>query len=300
MSIAVLPGPRMSERTTLRLGGRAAAEVRVQGEEGLERLDAVLASLGCAPAAFGRGSNVLAQDGELDMALVTVAAGAGTDAPARIAQDEHMAVVRCGAGVSLPRLLAWAAKNGLAGLENLAGVPGKVGGAVAMNAGSFGQQAGDTLYRVRLYTQGGEPQWLEREQLEMGYRHFSVKGHAGFFLVLAAEFQMSMADPEKLSVSMRETLSKKRAAQPVDAWTAGCVFKNPAPDAPAGKLLDEAGLRGFTLGGVGFSSVHANFLENHGQGTASQALELIAMAKEKVRNNSGYELELEVKLWPCN
>lgn len=282
----------MSRRTTLRMGGRAVAEVRVADEAGLDRLDAALRCLGGRPMAFGRGSNVLARDGELDVTLVTVDVKRG---PESVGAG---ATVRCGAGTPLPTLLGWTARRGLSGLEKLAGIPGRVGGAVAMNAGSFGQQVADTLHRVRLWTGDRGPFWMEREDVSMGYRSFSPRGVKGWFLVLEAEFNLTPADPEEMVAVMRETLARKRASQPVRDWSAGCVFKNPAPDAPAGKLLDEAGMRGFTLGGVAFSTIHANFLVNTGEGTATQALELIELAREKVRAHTGRELELEVKLWP--
>ena len=99
---------------------------------------------------------------------------------------------------------------------------------------------------------------------------------------------------------MQRTYRRKKGTQPVLAHTAGCVFRNPAPGVSAGRLLQEAGLKGFRLGGVGFSSLHANFLVNFGKGTAAEALELLAMARERVRRASGYDLELEVRLCPCN
>ena len=97
---------------------------------------------------------------------------------------------------------------------------------------------------------------------------------------------------------MRDVYAKKQQSQPVTAWSAGCVFKNPAPDAPAGRLLDEVGLRGFRLGGMAFSAMHANFLINEGNGTFAQAMELIDMAREKVSQRFGHALEMEVRLWP--
>jgi len=294
MALTVRHGPSLKERTTLRLGGRALAEVLLSGAEDLERLPETLRSLGGTPCVLGRGSNVLARDGELALVLVRLQQ---EPRPLLLAQDAAGGIVRAPAGMSLPRLLHWLAARGYWGLEGLSGVPGTVGGAVAMNAGSFGSETGRCLQRVQALTPEGL-RWFEKDSFETGYRHFALHEKQEFLLVTAAEFRLAAGDPDKVKKRMNELLHKKRQSQPITAWTAGCAFRNPAPDAPAGMLLEKAGFKGHVLGGMRFSDMHANFLENTGSGTATEALELLDMARERVSEQFGYNLELEVKLCP--
>jgi UDP-N-acetylmuramate dehydrogenase len=200
--------------------------------------------------------------------------------------------------VSLPRVLAWAAARGLSGLEPLSGIPGSLGGAVAMNAGSYGRELGELLARVRVWTPEHGLRWLERDAFGYGYRTFAPRHAKGLFVVAGAELWLERSRRDAVRAAMREHYGRKKAGQPVTARSAGCVFKNPAPEAPAGLLLDRAGFRGRRLGEVAFSEVHANFLVNLGRGTADQALELIGQAREAVLARSGHHLEMEVRVWP--
>lgn len=298
MEFQVLPGPSMRERTTLRLGGRALAEVVLCCEphdpEGSERLPELLRSLGGRPLALGRGSNILARVGQLDLVLVRLRQ---KPEPRLERTREGQELVVAPAGMSLPRLLHWLAARGLSGLEGLAGVPGTVGGAVAMNAGSFGSVFGDRLQRVLVFGEAGA-EWIGPAGFETGYRHFRLREQRGFFLVAAAELLLVPGRTQDIRSAMQVNLARKRATQPITAWSAGCAFKNPAPEAPAGMLLERAGFRGREHGGMAFSARHANFLVNTGTGRSDAALELIEMAREKVLEQSGYQLELEVKLCP--
>lgn len=295
MSFTLLPGPSMRERTTLRLGGRALAEIVISDTEGLERLPETLRSLGGEPLALGRGSNLLAREGELPLVLVRMRQ---EPHPVELAREEREVVVRAPAGMSLPRLLHWLARRGLSGLEGLSGVPGNVGGAVAMNAGSFGSETGQCLHRVRILRQGSL-EWVAREGFGTGYRSFFLHGVRDFYVITDAEFRLAAGDAGEVQARMKAHLETKRKSQPIKAWTAGCAFRNPAPDAPAGMLLDKAGLKGFALGGMIFSERHANFLENTGAGTSDAALELLELARQRVAERFGHELQLEVKLCPC-
>jgi UDP-N-acetylmuramate dehydrogenase len=298
MEFQILPGPSMRERTTLRLGGRVQAEVVLSCEphdlEGPERLPELLRSLGGRALALGRGSNILAREGELDLVLVRLRQ---KPEPRLEQMADGQGLVVAPAGMSLPRMLHWLAARGLSGLEGLAGVPGTVGGAVAMNAGSFGSVFGDRLQRVLVFGEAGA-EWIGSAGFETGYRHFQLRDRRGFFLVAAAELLLVPGRTQDIRSAMRANLARKRATQPITAWSAGCAFKNPAPEAPAGMLLERAGFKGREHGGMTFSAMHANFLVNTGRGHSDAALELIEMAREKVLEQSGYELELEVKLCP--
>ncbi len=293
--LAILPGPLLAERTTLELGGRALAELRADSLEGLEAAPGAAASLGGRLVALGEGSNILADDGDLPLVLLTQQGGR---TPLVVNEGKDTALVLVDASTRLPVLLGRLAAWGLSGLEGLAGIPGSVGGALAMNAGSYGSLLSDALEVLVAVSASQGIMTLDRDDLELGYRHMSITGHTGFFCIDNAELRLRKSSPEAVRARMREIMTKKRATQPVTAKSAGCVFKNPSPEQSAGKLLDEAGCKGFSLGGMAFSTLHANFLVNLGGGTTAQALELIDKGREAVRAMHGVTLELEVVRWP--
>ncbi len=298
MALKTLPGPKLSERTTLRLGGRARCELLLETAQDAQELSAALASQQARPFALGWGSNLLAVDQELDLAVVTLAPQGPElvqDAQCCGSGGEGVVTVRAGGGLMLPKLVNWAAKLGLSGLENLAGIPGTVGGAVAMNAGSYGADTAGVLARVRVWDEANGLRWIGPGQWTAGYRKFSPAVEGGFWLAVEAELSLKARDAEAVRQAVDATLARKKATQPVSAATCGCVFKNPE-GASAGKMLDELGFKGKSLGGMCFSPMHANFLVNEGRGTAKAALELIAKAREAVKASFGVELELEVRV----
>lgn len=291
----IIEAPSLAERTSIRLGGSAVAEVRVSDTACLEKMPGLLARIGGQVRVMGEGSNIIARDGKLPLLLLSLAPVKGP----QVVQDQGDTVLlRVPGGMRLPALIAHAANLGLSGLEGLCGIPGSVGGAVCMNAGSFGVEMGPLVRSALLFS----PQWglTERsaDNFSFSYRHCSLEEHPGWFLVCAVTLALKKGNRDEIRARMREIYMRKQQQQPVTAWSAGCVFKNPHPAAPAGRLLDEAGLRGFRLGDMSFSATHANFLVNEGNGSSAQAMELIALAKDKVRASSGYELELEVRVWP--
>ncbi|MBI5520544.1 MAG: UDP-N-acetylmuramate dehydrogenase [Desulfovibrio sp.] len=291
MTLALIRSPRLNERTTLRLGGTALAEAVVFSEAALDQLARELPGLGGRPLALGAGSNLLALDGELPLVLVRPVNNAAPD----VRRLPGGAVLRAGAGFGLPRLIGLCQRLGLSGLENLTGIPGRVGGAVAMNAGSYGMETAQALSRVRLWTPEAGLFWREAKDCAFGYRRFDpcLGAASSLCLIWEAEFLLAADEPANIRARMEATYARKKASQPVTARSAGCVFKNPE-GMSAGRLLDEAGLRGKVLGGMAFSGMHANFLVNQGGGTSAQALELIDMGRSAVRARFGVDLELEV------
>ena len=293
MALTLIHNPRLSERTTLRLGGPALAEAVVRDEADLDQLASELQKCGGKPLALGAGSNLLAADGPLDLLLVRPA----NNAAPQVKPLDGGALVRVGAGFSLPRLVGLCQRLGLSGLEGLTGIPGKVGGAVAMNAGSYGVETGGLLSRLRLWTPDYGLCWREAADCAFGYRHFDPKldnqAGNGFSLVWEAEFRLGADDCAAIKARMETVYGKKKATQPVTAKSAGCVFKNPAGKS-AGLLLDQAGMRGQVLGGMAFSKLHANFLVNLGSGTCAQALELLDLGRRAVLACFGVELETEM------
>ncbi|MDR2726413.1 MAG: UDP-N-acetylmuramate dehydrogenase [Deltaproteobacteria bacterium] len=287
--------PELRALTTLRLGGRAVALVSLETESDLEVLPDVLQRLGGRPMVIGRGSNILADDRALPFVLIRPDFRQG---PEIVAQESRQVRVRAGAGLPLPRLLAWAAKRGLSGLEGLAGVPGVLGGGVAMNAGSYGCELGPILAEIRVFTVPGGVRRLLPGEFSWRYRELDVPALAAsaWWMACGADLVLTVDDPARIRLRMAQNLARKKASQPVRAHSAGCVFKNPE-GLSAGKLLDEAGFRGKRLGGMAFSDLHANFLVNTGGGESAAALELLENARAAVAERHGITLQTEVKLW---
>ena len=298
MSLHLTERPLLAELTTLRLGGPALAEVAVGDSKDLDALPAMLERLGGRAVVLGRGSNILAADGELPLVLVRPPAGEEprlVDVKSDVVPGQTVRV-RASAGMGLPRLLNWLRDRGLSGMEGLAGIPGSVGGAVAMNAGSYGHDIRRVLARVQLYSPCCGLFWASRADVNMGYRHFEPQARDDYFIVTAMEVDLVQGKGRDVVAAMDEALAHKKATQPVHLASAGCVFKNTPDGPPAGKLLDEAGFKGLRLGDMAFSDLHANFLVNLGEGTSAQAFELIEQARAAVVERFGIALELEVKV----
>jgi UDP-N-acetylmuramate dehydrogenase len=292
----IIARPDLRARTTLRLGGVGLAELVLSEVEDYDLLAGELDRTGGTPVVWGRGSNILARDGEHPLTLISMDS---SDEPAIAFEDTRSMRIKVSGGGRLSGLISWCARVGLGGLEPLTGIPGSVGGAVRMNAGSFGREMGEVLTRVRIWTRDEGLRWIGPEDWLSGYRSFQVHGAKEPWMVAEAEFELVRTEPARVRTLIGEAYRRKKSGQPVAARTCGCVFKNPESGRPAGWLLDQAGYRGKRLGGVGFSEMHANFLVHHGRGTASQAIELIGTARERVLSEFGIALEMEVKVYPC-
>jgi len=200
--------------------------------------------------------------------------------------------VRAGGGARVSRLPNYCCKKGLAGLEFLAGMPGTVGGAVKGNAGAWGNSIGDVLSWVRvLGAEGGERVYI-REALDFSYRSSSLP--AGDVVVEAA-FSLKADDPAIIRARIRRFLNTREEKQPMIVRSAGSIFKNPPGDY-AGRLIEAVGLKGLRQGNAQISPKHANFIVNLGGATATDVLSLIDLARERVREEAGIELEMEIQV----
>lgn len=290
-----MPAPFLAPRTTLRVGGTAIAEIILERSEDLYLLPDRLKALGGTPLVLGAGSNILAQDGELPLVLIRPFFN---DGPVIVGEHEGKVLVRAGAGVPMARLLRFCAVNGLSGLEGLVGIPGSVGGAVAMNAGSHGAETCKNIYNIQIFADNTIER-INGNALQYGYRTLKINGKKNDFIVLEATFGLTRTARDGICRCMRHNFFEKKSKQPVTAWSAGCVFKNPSPEMPAGRLLDQAGFKGKKMGGMAFSTLHANFMINEGKGSATAALALMQEAKEAVLERFGIALEPEVRIIPC-
>jgi len=201
--------------------------------------------------------------------------------------------VRAGAGADLPKLIRATLKRGLVGLEVLAGIPGTVGGAVRMNAGGRGGEIGEFIRDVRVLDPKGQLVTRTASEVGFAYRHTALDD----CIVLGVTLALRRGDAERALRRHREIWDEKYGSQPsLAARSAGCIFKNP-PGKSAGRLLDEAGLKGERVGGAEISTRHANFIVAHDNATAADVLNLIALAKERVQQTTGLELQPEVVIW---
>ena len=296
--LTIFEAPLLKERTSIRLGGPAIAEIRVSSAAGLEQLPETALRVGGSGVRiepFGAGTNVLARDQELPLVLITQDVWQETRV---VGQAQDRVLLKADAAQKLPALLAKAASLGLGGLEGLTGIPGSVGGAVAMNAGSYGVSIGELAHSVDVFSPARGLTEVPARDFVFAYRSCRWIDHEGWFLITGVTLALPKSDGRLVRERMREVYAKKRASQPVTARSAGCVFKNPAPEHPAGRLLEQAGLKGLSRGGMYFSTVHANFMVNDGTGNSDDAMYLIELAKDKVYRETGHTLETEVRVWP--
>ncbi len=283
----------MARHTTLGVGGPALVLVQPRSVEAVTSLVRALERIPWW--VVGRGSNLLVPDEGLPGVVVLL--GRPLSRITVLAADERCVRVRVQAGCTLARLIRWCVEQGFAGLEFLAGVPGTVGGAVAMNAGAWGQEIAGRLESLLLMAPDGT--LLERPASDVGfaYRQASLGGG----VVLEAVFRLSLADPATVDSACQAFLQRRLASQPLQAASAGSFFRNPAGE-PAGRLIERAGLKGMSVGGARVSEKHANFIVNTGSATAADIHALMRLVQRRVAEICGVVLDPEVRLlgtWPA-
>jgi UDP-N-acetylenolpyruvoylglucosamine reductase len=285
----VEPGYPLARLTTVRTGGPADWFARAGSEERLAELLAWAAAGGIDVGVVGSGSNLLVADDGFRGLVLKLDEGLAT-----IERDGNRVV--CGGGARLPQASARAARWGLTGLEFGVNIPGTVGGAVKMNANAYGGELGRVLEWVDIATPEGNER-RSPDQLGFEYRRSNLKPRE---IVSRASFGLEPADSAQVKATLAGMREQRRAAQPSGIKTFGSTFKNPgdarAEGRTAGMLLEQAGCRGLTVGGARFSEKHANFVENMGQATTADVLELMREGRRRVRERFGVELEAEVQL----
>ena len=202
-------------------------------------------------------------------------------------------MVEAGAAVPLTALISHSARAGLAGLEILTGIPGTVGGALRGNAGGRQGAIGQFVRRATVLDPADEIQVRERDDLSFADRESNLDEP----VILSAEFELEPEDPESVVRRMRRIWIIKKENQPYGHQSSGCIFKNPTPDVSAGALIDQAGLKGTRVGGAEVSDRHANFIVAHPGAKASDVLQLIDRIRQRVWQQFGYELELQIQVW---
>jgi UDP-N-acetylmuramate dehydrogenase len=287
----------MARYTTFKIGGPADALAQPQNESQLRQLVQWAGQNRIPYLVLGGGSNLLVRDGGIRGLVICMRAMAG-DVQWR--QSPPQVIVTVGAGVPTKRLCGLALKQGWEGMNFALGIPGTLGGAVLMNAGTAQGSMADALSAVTLMTVSGKTERIARDQLQAQYRGLQWPPHIQNVLartiVMAAEFRLTIGDRDLVRQQARRLMRARVSKQPSWQPSAGCFFKNPSPQMPAGRLIDEAGLKGLRVGKAQVSPRHANFIINRGGATAGDVIGLVEQIRKKVKTKYGILLQPEVRI----
>ncbi|MFO8164467.1 MAG: UDP-N-acetylmuramate dehydrogenase [Thermodesulfobacteriota bacterium] len=286
--IEILFDVPMSQYTTLRVGGIAEALCKARNLEALKEIMAFLVDNKIPYLVTGRGSNLLVRDEGLKGVAIILEGSLAAINRNTMAEPYIVA----GAGTPLYELVAFCLENGLSGAEFLAGIPGTVGGGVAMNAGSWGQEMKDVITEVTILTGRGGVEKREREVLAFDYRGLEL--NAGE-IILNAMLNLSFENSALIREKVSSFIQQRKERFPLDMPSAGSIFKNPEGDY-AGRLIDAVGLKGKMIGGAMISPKHANFIVNKGNASSSDILALMNLAIVKVREMFNIRLLPEIKV----
>ena len=274
----------MSRHTSFRVGGPAALMALPKSVEEAAAAVKAAVELGIEPFFLGNGSNLLVPDEGVERFLIKSVPGLN------FCQVDGT-VITAGAGATLARVAVAAKENGLTGLEFAHGIPGSLGGAVFMNAGAYGGEMAQVVTEVTCLNLQGEVETVT----EFGFGYRTSVFADGQRMVPSAKMQLQPGDPEAIGARMEELAAQRQAKQPLEYPSAGSMFKRPVGYF-AGALVEQAGLKGFTVGGAQVSEKHAGFVINRGGATCSDVLELVRRVQEKIKAEFGVDLEMEVKI----
>lgn len=282
----VLTDEPLKNHVTFRVGGAADYFVSPESAEEVQKIILLCKEAGMPYYILGNGSNLLVSDQGYRGVIIQI-----YKSMSEISVKGEFVTAQ--AGALLSAIAAKAAGESLAGFEFASGIPGTIGGAAVMNAGAYGGEMKDVLEQVTVLTKEGELLTIPKEELDMGYRTSKVAKNQ--CIVLEAVIHLAHGEQEKIREKMNELKEKRTTKQPLEYPSAGSTFKRPEGYF-AGKLIEEAGLRGFQVGGAQVSEKHCGFVINKDNATASEVRELIRQVSERVKANSGVTLEPEVKM----
>lgn len=274
----------MAAHTTFRTGGEAAVFVEVPGKQQLTQLVQYMAKISQEFFVLGKGSNLLVGDKGYPGIVLNLGKRF-----ARIEVEGN--IIRAEAGASLSQVAVTAMQHGLSGLEFAAGIPGSIGGAIVMNAGAYDGEMKQVTKCVTVLNQMGEEMVLDCDTMEFGYRTSIIKNRP--FVVEEVELQLTKGDPAEIKAKMDEFNGRRKEKQPLEYPSAGSTFKRPEGYF-AGKLIMDAGLRGFRIGGAQVSEKHCGFVINVGNASSADVREVIDEVRERVKQQFGVTLEPEV------
>ncbi len=280
----------MKDYTSLKIGGTADVMAFPKDESDLMKVIGFASHKGFHVFVIGKGTNLLVRDNGIRGVVINISEGFKDIS---WLEDEHPRVgVEAGSGVKIAELANLCIDRGISGLEFGAGIPGTVGGAVFMNAGAYGSEMKDVVEKVEAIGLDGQKYAFDNASLKFSYRRCEIPAD---MIIAKAYFKLKKDDQEEIKKRIREFKERRKATQSINLPNAGSIFKNPE-GLSAGRLIDEAGLKGTIIGGAQISEVHGNYIVNIGGATAMDVLTLIAMVRDKVFKTKGILLEIEIKV----
>jgi len=296
LEVEVIPDAPMGSMTWYGIGGRADLLIRPRTVQALGTLVKRCHRSGVPLRVFGRGANLLIADEGVGGIVVRL--DRSTFRQVKYKEAGEAQLLLAGAGADLAKTLMDAARRGLEGLSPLAGIPATIGGALRMNAGGAHGCIGDVVESVTCLTRGGRRVTYPASELRFEYRQSNIPDP----IILVAMFRLAPDDPIALRRRVKEIFEYKKSTQPLAGHSAGCVFKNPVDPVTeqrvsAGKLIDEAGLKGFRIGGASVSTRHANFIVTDPGATAGEVIQVMEEIRRRVFENCGIELQEELIIW---
>ena len=284
----------MSRHTSFRIGGPAAAFITVCDEEELSAVMKIITETGAEHMMIGNGSNLLVSDEGYPGIMIKL----GGDFESIVRDPDDLLRVRVGAAMLMSRTSAFLTENGLSGFEFASGIPGSIGGAVFMNAGAYGGEIKDVVRSVRVMdADGTNLRTVSGEDMQFSYRH-SIAEDEGI-LILFADMELKEDSPEAIAARVAELQFKRNSKQPVNYPSAGSTFKRPV-GGYAAALIEQSGLKGFSVGGAQVSEKHSGFVINTGGASCEDVLAVMRHVRKTVMEDSGILLEPEVRLINCS
>ncbi|WP_312653273.1 UDP-N-acetylmuramate dehydrogenase [Aminipila sp.] len=277
----------MNRYTSFRTGGNADAMVIVESEVELKNVLRLFSEEKVPHIILGNGSNILIKDGGYRGVIVKLGENFNS-----IEVKDH--IITAHAGSKISAVAKEAMEHGLSGLEFASGIPGSVGGGVFMNAGAYGGELKDIILSVRAITKdGGKDYEVSNEEMQLGYRHSTFQENGD--IIISATFQLKTGEKRAIATEMKALMDRRNQKQPVNLPSAGSFFKRPEGYF-AGKLIQDSGLKGLSVGGAQVSPLHAGFIVNNGTATATDILNLMKLIQNTVFNKFGVKLEPEVRI----
>ena len=291
----------MSKYTSFRAGGRAMALVEVENKEQLKTVLRFADEENIPHLLLGNGSNTLFKDGGYEGLVIRLGdcfgyTGIESEDHKKAALDKpgEKVQVSCGASMLLSTVAMFMREEGISGMEFASGIPGSIGGAIFMNAGAYGGEMKDIVASVHAVSPDGrEEKDFTNEEMDFGYRHSTLQENG--WIVTDVTFNLTVGNKEEIAAVMKDLNARRNAKQPVNYPSAGSTFKRPEGYF-AGKLIEDAGLKGLTVGGAQVSTLHSGFVINIGGATATDILQLIALVQNTVYDKFGVMLEPEVRI----
>ncbi len=287
VTAGVLFAEPLKNHTSMGVGGPADVLAKPANREELASLLYYLRNQSIAFFVLGNGTNVIFRDGGFRGVVVSLKCLATAQL---LETGEEKSLIRAEAGLGLRDLVEMACRNGLAGLEFCAGIPGSVGGALKMNAGAYGREMKDCVDNISIIDREGVERSLGRPELQFHYRNLLLPAGS---VILAADFILKRARTEDIISQVNHNVAQRSQRHPLQYRSAGSIFKNP-PGEPAGRIIDRLGLKGRRVGDAQVSLLHGNFIVNLGQAKAQDVIDLIGQIKKAVQIDTGIWLEEEV------